>query len=141
MAAVFDGGSNGLWIGDVEAKMVIDAIGGGWFEAKMVVVTSGIVGGDSGRHHLTAAMDEGGRSCLTVASVDNRYGVQWWKWRWRLMAEAAFDVLMVLVMYYGKLMARQRWPARREDERGVQGEASQQPAGTMSGQEGGTTRG
>ena len=110
-AAAFDGGGDGLRIGNVEAKMAIDSIGGGRFEAKMVIVTSGVAGGDSRRHRLTAAMDEGGRSCLTVASVDNRYGVQWWKWRWRLMAEAAFDVLMVLVMYYGKLMARQRWPA------------------------------
>ena len=39
----------------------------------------------------TATMDEGGRSCLTVASVDNRYGVQWWQWQWRSMSEASFD--------------------------------------------------
>jgi len=93
-AAAFDGGGDGLRIGNVEAKMAIDSIGGGRFEAKMAIVTSGVAGGDSGRHRLTAAMDEGGRSCLTVASVDNRYhGVQWrrWRWWWRLMVEAAFD--------------------------------------------------
>ncbi len=91
VAAVFNGGGDGLRIGDVEAKMAIDANGGGWFEAKMVIDNSSVAGGDSGCHRLMAAMDEGGRSCLTVASVDNRYGVQWRWWRWHLMAEAAFD--------------------------------------------------
>ena len=71
--------------------MAIDANGGGWFEAKMVIDTSGMVGGDSGSHRLMAVMDKGGRSCLTGASVDNRYGIQWWQWQWHLMAEAAFD--------------------------------------------------
>ena len=28
--AAFNGSIDGLWIGDVEAKMVIDTIGGGW---------------------------------------------------------------------------------------------------------------
>ncbi len=71
VAAAFDDGGDGLQIGDVEAKMAIDTIGGGWFEANMAIDTSGVAGGDgdSGRHHLTAAMDKGGRSCLTVASV------------------------------------------------------------------------
>ncbi len=66
-AAAFDGGRYGLSIGDVEAKMVIDTSGGGWFEAKMVIDTSGVESGDSGRHHLTAAIYKGGRLCLTVA--------------------------------------------------------------------------
>ena len=48
-------------------------------------------------------MDEGGRLCLTVvmddcavASVDNRYGILWrrWRWRWRSMAVEAFDVFL-----------------------------------------------
>ena len=90
-AAAFDGGGDGLRIGDVEAKMAIDTSSGGWFKAKMAIDNSGVVGGDSGRQHLMAAMNEGGRSYLTVASVDNRYGVQWRWWRWRSMAEAAFD--------------------------------------------------
>jgi hypothetical protein len=60
--AAFDGGGDGLRIGNVKAKMVID--------------TNSAVGGDRGRQRLTAAMDEGGCSCLTVASVDNRYGIQ-----------------------------------------------------------------
>ena len=90
-AAAFDGGGYGLGIGNVEVNMVIETSGGGWFEAKMAIDTSGMAGGDSGRQRLMAAMDEGGRSCLTVASVDNRYGIQWWQWQWHLMAEAAFD--------------------------------------------------
>ena len=28
--AAFDGNGNGLWIGNCEAKMVIDTSGGGW---------------------------------------------------------------------------------------------------------------
>ncbi len=48
-AAAFDGGGDGLRIGDVEAKMAIDTSGGGWFEAKMAIDTSGVAGGDSGR--------------------------------------------------------------------------------------------
>jgi hypothetical protein len=48
---------------------------------------------------------------------------------------------MALVIDYGKAMARQRWLAQQEDERVAQGEATQQPAGAMRGQEGGTTRG
>ena len=57
-----DGGGDGLRIGNVKAKMVID--------------TNSAVDGDRGRQRLTAAMDAGGCSCLTVASVDNRYGIQ-----------------------------------------------------------------
>ena len=76
-AAAFEGDSNGLRLSDGEAKMAIDTSGGGWFEAKMAIDTSGVAGGDSGRQRLTAAMDKGGRSCLTLASVDNRYNVQW----------------------------------------------------------------
>ena len=92
-AAAFGGGGggDGLRIGDVEAKMAIDTSGGGWFEAKMAIDTSGVAGGDSGRQRLTAAMDKGGRSCLTLASVDNRYNVQWRRWRWHSMVEAAFN--------------------------------------------------
>jgi hypothetical protein len=29
--------------------MVIDAIGGGWFEVNMAIDTSGVAGGDNGR--------------------------------------------------------------------------------------------
>ena len=48
--AAFDGGGgNGLRIGNVEAKMVIDAIGGGWFEVNMAIDTSGMAGGGNGR--------------------------------------------------------------------------------------------
>ena len=90
-ATAFDGSGYGLRIGVVKAKMAIDTRGGGWFEAKMAIDTSGMVGGDSGRQRLMAAMDEGGHSCLTVASVDKRYSVQWRWWRWRSMAEAAID--------------------------------------------------
>ncbi len=36
-AAAFNGGGNGLRIGNVEAKMMIDTSGGGWFEGKMVI--------------------------------------------------------------------------------------------------------
>jgi hypothetical protein len=71
------GGGDGPRIGNVEAKMAIDTSGGGWFEAKMAIDTSGMAGGDSGRQCLTAAMDKGGHSCLTLASVDNRYNIQW----------------------------------------------------------------
>jgi hypothetical protein len=50
--AAFDGGGgNGLRIGNVEAKMVIDAIGGGWFDVNMAIDTSGVAGGDNG-HQL-----------------------------------------------------------------------------------------
>jgi hypothetical protein len=90
-AAAFDGGGNELRIGNVEAKMAIDTSGGRWFKAKMAIDTSGMMGGDSGHQRLTAAMDEGGHLRLTVASVDNRYGIQWHWWRWCLMVEAAFD--------------------------------------------------
>jgi hypothetical protein len=47
---------------------------------------------------------------------------------------------MVLAMDYDKEMARQRWPAQRKDERVAQGEATQQLAGVMRGQESGTKR-
>ncbi len=93
-AAAFNGGGDGLRIIDnVEAKMAIDAISGGWFEAKMAIDTSSVAGGDSGHQRLMVAMDEGGLLCLTVASasVDNRYGNQWRQWLWHLMVEAAFD--------------------------------------------------
>ena len=51
--------------------MTPSVAGGSWFEAKMAIGTSGVVGGDgdSGHRRLTASMDKGGRSCLTVASV------------------------------------------------------------------------
>ena len=42
---------------------------------------------------------------------------------------------------YGKAMERQRRLAQLEDERAAHGEATQQPAGMMRGQEGGTMRG
>ena len=69
VATAFDDGGYGLRMGDVEVKMAIDTSGGGWFEAKLEIDTSGLAGGDSGRQCLTAVMDEGGRSCLTLASV------------------------------------------------------------------------
>ena len=79
VATAFDDGGYGLRMGDVEVKMAIDTSGGGWFEAKLEIDTSSLAGGDSGRQCLTAVMDEGGHSCLTLASVENRYGVQWWR--------------------------------------------------------------
>ena len=36
-AAAFNGGGDGLRIGNVEAKMTIDTGGGGWFEGKMAI--------------------------------------------------------------------------------------------------------
>jgi hypothetical protein len=48
---------------------------------------------------------------------------------------------MQLAMDYGKVVARQKWPAQPEDKRAAQEKATQQPAGTMKGQEGGATRG
>jgi hypothetical protein len=64
-------------------------------------LTPAVVGGDSGRQRLTAAdgrmwplvFDGGDRGKLMWQqwSVDNKYGVQWRWWRWRLMVEAAFD--------------------------------------------------
>jgi hypothetical protein len=52
-ASAFDGGGDGLQIGNVEANMAIDTSGGGWFEAKMAIDTSGVAGGDSGCQRLT----------------------------------------------------------------------------------------
>ena len=52
------------------------------------------------------------------------------------MAVAEFDGVRWAVMDYGKAMAMQIRLAQLEDERAVQGEATQQPAGVMRGQEG-----
>jgi len=38
-ASAFNGGGDGLQIGDVEAKMAIDTSGVGWLEAKMAIDT------------------------------------------------------------------------------------------------------
>jgi hypothetical protein len=52
MKTAFNGGGDGIRIGDVKAKMAM---------------TPAVAGGDGGRQRLTAVMDEGGRWRLTVA--------------------------------------------------------------------------
>ena len=83
--AVFDGGIDGLRIGDVEAKMVIATIGGRWQQW-----VSAFDGGGGRKWPLV--FDGGdGRLLWQQWTVDNRYGVQWRLWRWRSMLVAAFD--------------------------------------------------
>jgi hypothetical protein len=86
-----------------------------------------VAGGNGRRQHLTAAMDkEGGCWRLTVAldgscgSGGGGGGV-----RWRQQRSMAFDGVSDGL--------------RQEDKRAAQRQATQQPASTMRGQEGGAT--
>ena len=56
-------------------------------------------------------------------------GVRWWRQR-----STAFDGVGDGLR---KAMVMQRWLAQQEDKRTVQGEAAEQPASTMRGQEDG----
>ncbi len=85
-AAAFDGGVDGLRIGHVEAKMAIDTSGGGWRQR-----ASAFNGGDARRGPLVFDGGDDGRLLWQQWSVDNRYGVQWWRWWWCSMTAAAFD--------------------------------------------------
>ena len=72
----FNGGVNGLRISDVEAKMAIDISGGGWRRR-----ASAFDGGNGQRWSLV--FDGGdGQLLWQQLSVDNRYGIQWWRWWW-----------------------------------------------------------
>ncbi len=84
-AEVFDGGVDGLRIGNVEAKMVIDTSGGGWRQR-----ASAFDSGDGRRWPLV--FDDGDRRLLwQQLAVDNRYGIQWWRWWWLSMVVAACE--------------------------------------------------
>ena len=78
--AAFDGNGDGLRLSYGEAKMAIDTSGGGWRRRASAFDGDG---GDEWRFALlwTAA----------VVAVNDRDGLQWWRWRWCLMAVAAFD--------------------------------------------------
>jgi hypothetical protein len=92
-----------------------------------------VAGGNGGRQCLTAATDEGGRWHLMVA-MDGSCGSGGQE-RWCSMAA-------VVVAFDGDKSVRKCLIAlSMEDEREVQEEATQQPAGMMRGQEGGATRG
>jgi hypothetical protein len=64
--------------------MEIDISGGGWRQR-----ASAFDGGNGRRWAL--GFDGRWQWTAVVAAVDNRYGIQWWQWRWRLMMAAAFD--------------------------------------------------
>ena len=85
-AAAFDGSINGPRIGNVEAKMVIETISGGWRRQ-----ASAAFDGGNGRRWLLV-FDNGGDGRLPWQwwRVDNRYGVQWWRWWRRSMTAVAF---------------------------------------------------
>jgi hypothetical protein len=114
--------TNGLWIVDAEVKMVIGTSDGVW-QQRVSAYDNGdgrrwlfVFDGGDGRllwHQWTIVvtmLDDVGdglrqgngeaKMAGTVASVDNRYGVQWQQ------------CSMALAMDYGKAMARQRWPAQ-----------------------------
>jgi hypothetical protein len=77
--AAFGSSVDGLWIGDVKAKMAIDIVGVGWQQR-----VSTFDGGDRRRWPLVFAGGDG-RLLWQQWTVNNRYGVQWrrWRWRWR----------------------------------------------------------
>ena len=110
--------------------MGIDTSGGGWRRWASV-----FDGSDGQRWVLAFDGGDGRKLCQwwTIKTAFNGGGGGGVRWRWQSLM--AFDGT---AMDYGKAMARQRRLAQLEDERAAQGEATQQPAGTMIGQEGGT---
>jgi hypothetical protein len=128
---------DGLRICDVEAKMGIDTIGGGWRQRASEF--------DGSQRRWPLVFDGGdGRLLWQQWTVDNRYRVQWRRWRWRSMTTAAFDGVFDGFgdgLCSEAMASRGKAGTTRVQKVGARREATQQPASTMRGQEGGTTRG